>query len=828
MKPVRVYYDPVDAPRTWFDVAIEWLLGALLIFCPIAFGAVEAWSEQVVITLSSLIALCLCVKLLLRPDARFVSSWTFLPIILFLALVALQLIPLPATLLQSVSRNTADLKAQLLSALPSIDLRRMTLTFYAEPGWRQIGLLLSAATIFVAVMQLGQRIESLKRILVIIASVGGAMAVLALAQDISGATAYYWIFPTGRGMASSGPFVNHSHFSQFMNLSMGAALALILLHWQRDHSSADREFAARGRLPVIPVLVLMFCCGAAAIVISQSRMGAFSMVIATIITAPLVAAKTRTKGLGFVVILTGLIVFAVVCYVGSNAVFERFAAAGEASVKESRLQMVRDLAKRAWPKFPVFGTGLGTFGFVFPMFEQSPELSWAMHADDEYAQLMTENGINGVAMLLLFLGVVAANYFRCIKGGLSRSGAGAIALGMGYGLIAILIHSASDYGQHIPANVVLTAISCAMIIAAARLRKLSHLNQPPGEFRGSIGLRAVSAVIVLPLLALLLWDANRARLGERYWNLRKDSDRYLAEHDWKASDEVYLDVLNAATRAAELRPGNVEYRYWLNVYRWEELDRLRDATGAWPVEYEQQALQFTRQIVDDLQHCRPICPTYGPLYTQMGQLQQFVLNDPTGAQNIRRGFELNRNDPNACFIAGRLAASERDWSTAQERFRRCVELQPSLQREVTEVLLGDFKRADLALDLVHGDLRGITDLLALAQRYQVPDQTLAAAKSEQESLVREQAKAPDAGRDVLLLAARYAAGDQDYPAAVNYYRRALARDYTATDIRFELAQTLVKAGDRDGATREVEMCLQQRPNWAEAEQLLKELRGYAR
>ena len=44
------------------------------------------------------------------------------------------------------------------------------------------------------------------------------------------------------------------------------------------------------------------------------------------------------------------------------------------------------------PKFPFFGTGLGTFGFVFPLFEQSAQLSWAGHADNEYAQLMTETG----------------------------------------------------------------------------------------------------------------------------------------------------------------------------------------------------------------------------------------------------------------------------------------------------------------------------------------------------------------------------------------------------------------------------------------------------
>ena len=87
MSPLRVYFDPADAPRTPLDSAIEWLLAALLVFCPFAFGAVEAWSEQVVIAICAAIALCLAAKLILRRDARFVASWAILPIALFLLFV---------------------------------------------------------------------------------------------------------------------------------------------------------------------------------------------------------------------------------------------------------------------------------------------------------------------------------------------------------------------------------------------------------------------------------------------------------------------------------------------------------------------------------------------------------------------------------------------------------------------------------------------------------------------------------------------------------------------------------------------------------------------
>ena len=62
----------------------------------------------------------------------------------------------------------------------------------------------------------------------------------ALAQIATGADRIYWSIPTtGSGVVTSGSFVNYSHFCQFMNLSLGAGLALILvqLHEQRRGDS---------------------------------------------------------------------------------------------------------------------------------------------------------------------------------------------------------------------------------------------------------------------------------------------------------------------------------------------------------------------------------------------------------------------------------------------------------------------------------------------------------------------------------------------------------------------------------------------------------------
>lgn len=49
MKENLVNVESMDVDTGGFDKLIEWLLIALLAFMPFAFGAVEAWSEEVVI-----------------------------------------------------------------------------------------------------------------------------------------------------------------------------------------------------------------------------------------------------------------------------------------------------------------------------------------------------------------------------------------------------------------------------------------------------------------------------------------------------------------------------------------------------------------------------------------------------------------------------------------------------------------------------------------------------------------------------------------------------------------------------------------------------------
>ena len=227
----RVDINIMDVPTSGFDKVIEWLLISLLAFMPLAFGAVEAWSEQFVVALAAAISLCFLLKLLLEKNTRLVGSWAYVPMALFILVAVVQLIPLPTSLVSVISPNTAATKKELLSDLPNAGevLSSMTLTFYPNATKHDLRLVLAGAAVFFVVLNVYRRPDQIKRLLTAIAIIGGSIAVLALAQDLLGNGMIYWTITTGHGKAYSGPFINHSHYGQFMNLSIGAALGLIMV-----------------------------------------------------------------------------------------------------------------------------------------------------------------------------------------------------------------------------------------------------------------------------------------------------------------------------------------------------------------------------------------------------------------------------------------------------------------------------------------------------------------------------------------------------------------------------------------------------------------------
>jgi len=723
---------PLDKPALsaveGFDKVIEWLLVSLLIFMPFAFGAVEAWSEEVVLTLAAAISICFLLKLVFRKDANLVWSRAYIPVALFIVIIIFQLICLPTSLLSVISPDTAAIKKELLSDLPNSNelLQSMSISFYPHATKHDLRLVLAVAAVFFVVVNVYRRAEQIKRLLAAVAVIGGSVAVLALAQNLFGNGKIYWLVPTGYGQAYSGTFINHSHYGQFMNLSIGAAVGLAMVKIREGFAGKKVtlpvvfEYLASADAKLVWLVVAVVIVGAATVFVSLTRAGMVSMLIAAGFTTLMIAARcaaispatmsqglprhsnggAKLRGSGWIMLLMALGAFICVLYVGFDAVYDRLATLRELHEYKDRWQILKDLSV-SFRKFPVFGTGLGTHQVVYPMFDRSTIPALAAYAENEYAQAAEETGLIGLATLVSFGTIVWSSFVRNVRS--ASVPIRSAAYGLFFGLLAIMLHSLSDFGQHLPANAMLSAVSCALLLVIARIgQKGNPTGQVATASQMSKSLRSAALICLSAVSAWVLLSADSARLAEAHWNKALLVERDLAEKDWLGSDEQYIDLISNAAVAFDYQPDNIKYCHWLNVYRWRSIGRVTDPnTGE--VIIPDQAIRFVRRIVDELNNARTLCPTYGATYCVVGQLEKFILDEPNGAKRIREGFQLAPCDPTACFVAGFLDATEGRIEDSYKKLEKAVQLDARFFRDVADVYINQVKRPDLAVAIAGDD-----------------------------------------------------------------------------------------------------------------------------
>ncbi|MHC4371409.1 MAG: O-antigen ligase family protein [Planctomycetota bacterium] len=811
MREYRTVLDNVGGEANRLDIVAEWLLTCLLVFMPLAFGVVHAWSEEVVVVLSGAIMVCFLLRQILCRDRGVIWSWAYIPVGLFILVAVFQLLPLPSHLVSAVSPNTTALKTELLDDLPNADhvLEPMTLSFYPCATAHNLRLVLAVAGVFVVVLNVYRRPDQIKRLLMAIAVVGGIVAAITLAQNVFGNGKIFWFVPTRHGAGRSGPFVNHSNLGQFMNLSIGAALGLLCvkLHEafgrRRATPASILEYMSCSAARQLWLLMAVMILCAAAVFISLTRGGVISMLVAITFTTLLFVSRRSLRGNGWIMLIMALVAFTLVLYIGFDAVYDRLALLRDFGKSEGgRLQILKDIWV-AWGKFPILGTGLGTHSVVYPMFDRSTIVALAAHAENEYAQAAEETGLVGLGLLIIFGIIIWCSYAASIRK--INLPIRLAAFGLGFGLLAILVHSLSDFGQHLPANSTLSAIFCALLLVLARHREDARQQYDPARVRGYKAL--LPCVLLVGALVIGVWSvigADRARVARSHWEKALALRETLAAKDWNATDVEYESLINLAKAASNAEPDNIEYRHKLNVFRWRSISQVTNPdTGE--IVISEDAVPIARDIVEDFHKARVICPTFGPTYSVVGRIERFVLNDNSGAERIRKGFRLAPCSPTACFVAGYLDVAEGKHEDCVAKFERTMQLDGSFFKRVVNIYANHLSRPNLAITAA-GDNIGRLDYVAKVlddmQYYDLAGQ----ARERMKELLEIECSKPDASASSLIVLGRVYKKQQNDEAAIECYRRALLLDYGQIHWRLELARLLAGTGYPRRCARQRHAC----------------------
>lgn len=779
------------------DAMLEILLIALLIFLPAAYGTVDAWSELVGFSIAGLVAVLLAVRQTINRE-RLTGRWIVgLPVMLFLLLVVLQLLPLPAGIVQSIAPHTHDLKAELLGDLPDAKqtLARMSLSFYTLATKHELRIVLLAVTVLATVIRVHRDPRRLRRLLIAIAIIAGGFALLAIAQDLTHTDRIYWLIYNGEP-ARSGPFANHSNFGQWMNASIGATIALLLmLLMSPAEQRTPRTWIAAALLGGVIAL------GWATIALSLTRGGMIAAFVAGTFAAVILLTLRHARRLVVVLVLVAVASVAMLVHFGAESVTARLVSSDLAG---ARTQMNRDIWLMS-KQFPLVGTGLGTFERVYPGYDHTMALSTAAYADNDYLQLLAETGWIGVA-LAAFCVVAIWSHWATAARSMNRTSA-AIAIGLGYSLVAVMIQSTTDFGQHLPANACLTACICGMLVNLGSADAVTRQTSRATTW--------IHIPIALALAAWMIVGAEQSRRADAHWTIARRTANALADEGWTGDALAIATLRWHADAAVDAEPGNAYFRYRRAVYRWRLATREFE-TGS--PEWKSAA----RAAVDELNAARALCPTFGAIYTFLGQIEYNQLELPIGVTHIRLGAQLDRTDPTAWFAAGRVDALRGKYAEANEKFRHALALDMEPITDIVELYLDELREPQAALDLAW-DNGGYLGYVAngLIARPEYKDLGAKAWARRIELLVLRARETRDAND--LAGAARGSLELQQFEIAAELFKDAIQRDDSHVDWWAGEAEALMQLKRFDQSEQVVQVMIWRFPHAPETTRAISRL-----
>ncbi len=458
---------PRPSARTDAFFLLSW--GVIFAFTVVSFGGVTRpeWSWSV-------LALAAFAVLLwgVGPVARLAPALS--PLLLAAALVAplyvaLQMLPLPPGLLRLLSPGRAGV-SDALAPLGAAGAHWIPLTVDPWATAQHFVRLLAYLVTFLAARELGWRYARRRWILTLpVLCVALAEAALGLFQYRNGAP------------HATGTYVNPNHFAGLLELSLPFAVMYSLSRLRRLHQT-------------IPEALLFIALWAGSLLLflgvaySLSRSGLAATLISMVMGIALLAARSRARWLALLPVALCLMILLSVPIplldrLSSSSAPETAAATGEISA-QTRLRFWRETLLLV-RDYPVFGCGLGTYVSAIQKYRSSAPLSLLDYAHNDYLQLLAELGLAGFVPGILLAAWFLVRIFRTALDPTLSTNSGYLAIACATALVALAVHSLTDFNLYIPANAMLAAwvagIAGALEVAPERvLRKRSSTGYYSG------------------------------------------------------------------------------------------------------------------------------------------------------------------------------------------------------------------------------------------------------------------------------------------------------------------------------------------------------------
>lgn len=390
--------------------------------------------------------------------------------------IGVQLLPLPKFLTGILSPRTIALHQQFSPRFA--DLKFFSLSLVRSQTLGEALELVSYILIAFLVVKTVTHRRQIQRMMTVVVAMGlfeALYGIFELYRKNPRVLIYKKVFNLD---SATGTFINRNHFSGYLEmiipLAVGLAICRMDLFGKPGKTWRDRLSAWTGKNAALIVLataaLVIMSLG---IVLSNSRSGVFLLVLTFVIGLELAAfhfsrVRSRQAWVRHFLMAAFIIITVLALYVGIDAMLGRFTLdnllqEGRPRMWGNVLTIIRD--------FPLFGTGLGTFASVYPVYATVKfEGMVLVHAHNDYLEYLSELGLVG---FLLLAGTVLYIVMDSVLTWSKRRNPEIKGLAMG-GIISVfimLVHSLTDFNLHIPANMLLFSVVLALTYTTVYHRK---------------------------------------------------------------------------------------------------------------------------------------------------------------------------------------------------------------------------------------------------------------------------------------------------------------------------------------------------------------------
>lgn len=279
---------------------------------------------------------------------------------------------------------------------------------------------------------------------------------------------------------ATGTFINRNHLAGYLELTIACGIGLLLalrdgrpINWR---NSLELLLGPKARLRLALVIMVI------ALVMTHSRGGNIGFFVGLIAVSSIFILREREHRARNTLILLSIVLIDILVvsqYFGLERLKNRLVETRltdvivDGEVVATANELRDDVVLQSIPLLkdrPLAGHGAGSFEVVFPRVADSTIPLHFDHAHNDYVQFGVEFGLLGSLPLALFVLLALWHALKALwrRDSLYCSGVG---FGAAMGIIAIMVHSATDFNLQIPANAATFVVLCAVAVLAGHHSK---------------------------------------------------------------------------------------------------------------------------------------------------------------------------------------------------------------------------------------------------------------------------------------------------------------------------------------------------------------------